>query len=53
MSYQLNSTEINEAFHLRIAKLSRNEVLYEQIALVHESVLAILQKGYKTKEYSQ
>ena len=24
--------EINEAFHLRIAKLSRNEVLYEQIA---------------------
>jgi hypothetical protein len=25
----------------------------EQIALVHESVLAILQKGYKTKEYSQ
>jgi DNA-binding GntR family transcriptional regulator len=31
MSYQLNSTEINKAFHLRIAKLSRNEVLYEQI----------------------
>ena len=31
MSYQLNSTEINEAFHLRIAKLSRNEVLYEKI----------------------